>query len=512
MKKNTKYLILALVCVAVLGVAVAVLTLTGGEETDTASSAAASSASTVTLLDKTAEDLASVTITNESGSYTVKAHAETVVASASSEEDASSGEESEAEPEVEMVYEIDELSGLALDTSAVSSVARAGYSLTAQRSIGTVDDLTDFGLVDPAVTVEVVYQDGSAFSYKVGGENSGYYYVMVDGSDEVYLASVSSGIFNSCYTLADLTLLDLEIGEDTSSAASIAQSVGTYSDAAIIDTLHLSGAAFEREVTLEYDATIGYLMTEPRQADANSTKAADIALALTSLAADSLVLPHPEEADLAEYGLAEPDAVCAFTSNGEDYVLTVSAADNDGNRYITRSGIDAIFQIANDKVTAWADADPFYLQSTLTLLPNIVDVRTMTLNMNGKEYVFTIDRTVDEEESTEDQTAYTYSVSNADGLVLDYEESFKHFYLAFISITVSEDTWDMPTGTPDFSCTYTYQDEEGSDTIEYYKVSDRRYAIVENGQLMGLALSDTVNLAMQDLELLNAGEEVPDPN
>ena len=57
-------------------------------------------------------------------------------------------------------------------------------------------------------------------------------------------------------------------------------------------------------------------------------------------------------------------------------------------------------------MTAWADADPFYLQSTLTLLPNIVDVRTMTFTMNGKEYQFTIDRAVDEEESTEDQTAY----------------------------------------------------------------------------------------------------------
>ena len=80
-------------------------------------------------------------------------------------------------------------------------------------------------------------------------------------------------------------------------------------------------------------------------------------------------------------------------------------------------------------------------------------------------------------------------------------ENFKHFYLAFISITVAEDTWEEPTGDPVLTCTYTYQDKEGSDTIEYYKVSDRRYAIVENGQLMGLALSDTVDLAMQDLEL-----------
>ena len=50
-------------------------------------------------------------------------------------------------------------------------------------------------------------------------------------------------------------------------------------------------------------------MTEPRRTDADSTKASNIAQALTSLSADSLVLPHPSEDDLAEYGLAEPDVV-----------------------------------------------------------------------------------------------------------------------------------------------------------------------------------------------------------
>ena len=69
---------------------------------------------------------------------------------------------------------------------------------------------------------------------------------------------------------------------------------------------------------------------------------------------------------------------------------------------------------------------------------------------------------------------------------------------------------DMPEGEPTLTCTYTYQDKPGSDTIEYYRVSDRRYAIVENGQLMGLALSDDVDLAMQDLELLYSGQDVPD--
>ena len=195
-----------------------------------------------------------------------------------------------------------------------------------------------------------------------------------------------------------------------------------------------------------------------------------------------------------------------FVSRGAGDTLE----DADGNRYLIYSGIDAVFQIANSKVTAWADADPFLLQSTLTLLPNIVDVHTMELTMNGETYSFTIDRTVNEEDSTEDNTVYDYTVTSGDGTALDYEENFKHFYLALISITVSEDTQDMPEGEPTLTCTYTYQDKPGSDTIEYYRVSDRRYAIVENGQLMGLALSDDVDLAMQDLELLYSGQDVPD--
>lgn len=511
MKKNAKYLIIAGAAVVVLGGAAAALALTGGGDAAEETSSAASSSTTVSLItDRTEEDLASVTVTNENGEIVVHAHVEEVVTSeASSEEDASS---EASEPETEVVYEVEGLEDLALNSSSVSTVAKAGYILTATKTIGQVDNLSDFGLADPALTVEAVYQDGSVFSYDVGIQNGSYYYVKTSESDDVYMASISSTLFGTVNDLADTALYELEIGEDTSSAASIAQTTGTYTDAAIFDRIHLYGSAFEREVVIEYDAQQGYLMKEPRSAATDSTRMSNITAALTSLSADSLAKAHPTEEDLETYGLAEPAAVCEFTSGGNEYVLTVSAADADGSRYIVYSGIDAVFQIANDSVTAWADVSPFYLQSVLTLLPNIVDVHTMTLNYGGEEYVFTIDRAVDEENSTEDNTAYTYTVKNADGLELDYEENFKHFYLAFISITVSEDTWEMPEGEPDLSCTYTYHEGDETDTIEYYKVSDRRYAIVQNGQLMGLALSDLVNTATSDLVLLNNGEEVPDPN
>ena len=488
MKKNTKYLALALGCVVVLGGAVAALTLTGGSGEDTASSSAASTAETIPLIDKTEEDLASVTITYEQGSFTIHARTETTV------ESVASGSSEAPEETTQVVYSVDELDGLTLDDSAVEGIAGDAYSLNAQKDIGVVEDLSEFGLDPAAATVSATFQDAT--------------------SDNVYLAYLDDGILGSVNDLADTAIYELEVAQDDSEAASNAAMAGVSSEYAIINELHLSGTAFEQEVTMYYEEGTGYMLSEPRQATADSTKASDIATALTSLSADSLVKYHPTEEDLQEYGLAEPAVVCEFTANGqpETHTISVSAVDGDGNRYLMYGGIDAVWLVSNDTVTAWADADPFYLQSTLNLMPNIVTVETMTLTLDGQEYKFTLQRQVDEEASTEDSTEYIYTVTNADGLELDYEENFKHFYLTFISILTAEDYDQMPTGEPYLTCTYTYFDEEGSDTIEFYKVSDRRYATVENGDLKGLALSDTVDLAAQNLQLLNSGEEVPDPN
>ena len=187
MKKNTKYLIASLACVAVLGAAALALVLTGGSEgEDTASSA---SDETITLLDKTQQDLESVTVTNEEGTITVLAHEETVESSsdaASSDASDASGTESESEPETEIVYEVEELEGLPFNTSDVDAIARAGYLVAANRSIGTVDDPEEFGLTDPTLTVEATFRDGSTFSYIVGVENNGAYYIQPEGSEEVY--------------------------------------------------------------------------------------------------------------------------------------------------------------------------------------------------------------------------------------------------------------------------------------------------------------------------------------
>ena len=84
MKKNVRYLVVVLVCIAVLVGAVLVLALTGGEE-EAASSSAGSTSSTAVeaLIDRPDTELKTMEVTNEEGGYII--HAEPEAASSGTE-------------------------------------------------------------------------------------------------------------------------------------------------------------------------------------------------------------------------------------------------------------------------------------------------------------------------------------------------------------------------------------------------------------------------------------------
>ena len=66
--------------------------------------------------------------------------------------------------------------------------------------------------------MEATFRDGSTFSYIVGVENNGAYYIQPEGSEEVYMGAVSSALFKSAYDLADTSLYQLETETDDSAA------------------------------------------------------------------------------------------------------------------------------------------------------------------------------------------------------------------------------------------------------------------------------------------------------
>lgn len=94
-----------------------------------------------------------------------------------------------------------------LDQSIVSSMASAISSIGIKNHIDTGDP-SEYGLEEPAYTIEVAYENGDAHKYRIGDYNSfggGAYYFMMDGS----MYTISGGLSSYFdYTLDDLLVLE----------------------------------------------------------------------------------------------------------------------------------------------------------------------------------------------------------------------------------------------------------------------------------------------------------------
>ncbi len=496
MKKNTRNLLLVLGLVVILGAAVLVLALTGGQEEGESSSA--SSTELISLISEEEKNLSSVKVTNENGSYIIKITEQEKESSSSSEESDSS---SEAEPEMEYIYSIDGVDETVADTDRMESAAAVGLSLNATRNLGKQEKLDDFGLAEPVSTVEVTYRDGSTKTVYIGGSvagGSGGYYVMVEGDDNVYTASCNDGLFQGSGYYVKTTMFTLQADETTG----------------LIYATHLklSGTEMPEPIEIEGDDSYVYHLVSPKKAEADSEEVQAIIDGLASISATNVASPDVSEESLKKYGLDEPAGVIEFTVKDQgSYKLSVSAKNEDGTRYALLDGTKAIFIINDSDVSTWLGRTVLSLQSTLNLMPMIQNIKTMTLTVDGKEYAFRLEREEDPESSTEDSKAYTYKVFNKDGKELDYEENFKHFYRSFITNYIIEDYREMPEGDPYVTCTYTYFDSDETNSIAFYKVSDRRYCVVEDGDnVKGLIDPTYLERAVEYLELLNNGEEVPE--
>ncbi len=499
MKKNTRNLLLVLGLVVILGAAVLILTLTGGQEGEGSSSSTAST-ELISLISKEEKDLSSVKVTNENGSYTIKVTEQEKESSSSSDESSETAS-SEAEPEMEYIYSIDGVDESVANTDRMETAAAVGLSLNATRNLGEQENLDEFGLTEPASTVEATYRDGSTKKIYIGGSvagGSGGYYVMVEGDGNVYTASCNDGLFQGSGYYVKTTMFTLEADETTG----------------LIYATHikLSGTEMPEPIEIEGDDSYVYHLVSPKKAEADSEEVQAIMDGLSSISATNVASPDTSEESLKKYGLDEPAGVIEFTVKEQgSFKLSVSAKNEDGTRYALLDGTKAIFIINDSDVSAWLGRTVLSLQSTLNLMPMIQDIKTMTLTVDGKEYSFRLEREEDPESSTEDKTAYTYKVFNKDNKELDYEENFKHFYRSFITNYIIEDYRDMPEGDPYVTCTYTYFDSDETNSIAFYKVSDRRYCVVEDGDnVKGLIDPTYLERAVEYLELLNNGEEVPE--
>lgn len=500
MKKNVRYLIIVLVCIAVLAGAVLVLALTGGEG-GSASSAAGGASSTAVeaLLDHVDTEFKTMEVINDEGGYTIHAEPETPSSGAESSSSASS--------KVNMVYTVDGLKADYTNRSLVTAAVNDVLSLRPSRDLGEIEDLSQYGLDKPAAKVKATYADGSTFSYWVGAESAGTdgaRYICKEGTNTVYVATLGDFLYGSNVQFVRNDVLNITSKDETASSGENLESSIKFTK------ISLSGTNYQEPIELVSDdngATIK--MLKPRTANTNETETDTLKAALTTLTAYGAVAVEPTQEDLKKYGLSEPAARVEFTAEGDGYAMIASNADSEGYCYLMLDGRDVVYKVLESRISAWLSADAFKLQSRLTYQPLITTLKSMEVSVNGKGNTFTFSRTKNEEKSTEDQVAYDYKVAGPDGKELNYE-NFRNFYKSFIVLSLIENTTDMPEGDPEITATYRYFDKSDVDVVEFYKASDRRYTVVVNGQVLGNTVSSGMATALNNMELLIQGKEVQD--
>lgn len=490
MKKSVKYLLIILAVVLVLGAAVLTLVLTDPNRNAEEESSVVSE-NTISLISKEAAEVASMEVSfrgDQEGSYTL-------LPKEASEEDA------------EQTFTIAGLEGLTLKESALESVASFGHSLTATKDLGTVDGLAEYGLEEPQISVKVTFTDGSTFSYEVGDETpNGGYYVKTADSDNLYVSSLGANLLKKKLQLVDTTILSITAPESEESAASGTEATNVF------NSLKLSGANFAEPIEISYkpDSTLmtTFRIVKPREIGCDDEKISTITASLEALSADDVAAVYPDDALLEDYGLAEPLSKLEFTANDTETHTLITGNRTDAGTYVMVDDVPVVYLVANATVSEWADASLYDLRVSFLILPYIDDVEQVKIETADTTHSFTLTRTVDEENSTEEDISYNLTVKGTAGQDLTID-TFKKFYQVVIGVQLFGTTEEEPAGKPYLTLTYGYYDTDQTDVVEFYesKESDRTYIAVVNGQVDG-----TVKMTTLDSLLSNAKDMENDVN
>ena len=490
-RKRWPIAVASLLAVAILvSSTVAIIKLIPEKEDDVSSSAFED----ITVLDMNSDDLSSVTVKNENGTY--KLYSEVTVEEAD--------EEGEEATETVNWY----LDGYAKDvvsTYSVSTTASDAVSITASREI-TQKTAEECGLSAPVIKADIVPRDGEAFSVLVGADspdNSGCY-VKLSNSDKIYLAdtSVKTNLtFNELNFANTDALPALTLGDDGSSYKS---DDGTLSS---FDSITVSGTNFPDKIVVEMNdhellSTYAvYKITAPASRLANSDNIANVFnLFANGVSVTGAYSYDVSASALAKFGLDKPDFEVTMKAGSASQTFKFKLQE-DGNYAAVTNGSKLIKTVSASSL-AFIDYKETDFYWGFVALNSIDDLKGFVYTGPSGTYNFTI--AANEDEDAEDSYIITH---NGESVVCSI---FQDFYQMCISLTACDYKTENVKGDATFKLEFIFKDDKGgkSNVIEFVKSSETRYEYFYDGKAMGRVTSSDLNRIEKAISKVLNGEEI----
>lgn len=406
-----------------------------------------------------------------------------------------------------VTYTLDGYQDVPMENSIIGTLAHNANGLTSEAIIEeNCTDLAKFGLAEPEITVDIVYETGTEYRMLIGNNapSGDVTYVMIDGVDTVYTVR-NSALAN--YSKTTMDLVDTTILE-------------TPEVTPTVKKLTVSRENMEKDLVLEYDITSeddtngggtssAHVMTSPTSAYLTIERATDIISGMFGLSGDSIYAVHCTESDIAEAGLKEP--FCTVTmecDDGSSYVLLLSEpfVDGDGKScYGMLEGGNVIFTI-DSETAKWVTVEPVDVASRIFIATYVWDIPELSVTCGGEEYDFKVTRNTPED--SEDSLGSEDFSTTLNGEEFNTER-FRKFYSFLVKANAESFALDeeIPAGEP--MAVLEYKDSYRGETMKYefYEKSSMQALVVADGESKFNISKSYVETLIENAENLKSDTE-----
>ncbi len=505
MNKKVKTLIAAIIVVVLLGAALAAVLLLQGSESggDTSSdTSSVESDTSITLVEQKQEDVKNIHVENQKGSYDV----------------ALVGDEQ---------WEIAQLKGFEQNANTYSAVTNAAAEISASKILlETQENLKEYGLEQPKAVVTITYKDGTTFQMNLGDDSpEGGVYMTVAGKDPVYIYSGDASYFAfTPYDYLDTTIVE---AIDTTTSDSSGSTSSGSTEELIVDRFEIQRPDLDKPIVLvknEEDAEESnsvtystYQMTSPVKIMAADEKLGTNITGFFGLSASSVEVLKPTAAQKKERGFSNPTAIIKVNYDSKSYVLRIGNAitceetDDPKNLEsghthsivgynVMLDGKNLIYNVSPSSLP-WLELEANDITSPFVVLPNILDVKRVTIAFDGKTYVFDVSN-----EKDEDDVSVVTAKYNGKTLTEDY---FKSYYQLLLSLTQSGINTKSVSGSPILTLQYEYTDSaRKTDKLEFFDNGEGAVIIRHNGEANFLTKYSLISRIKQNTALIIQNKEI----
>lgn len=492
MSKKKKAIIIGAVVVLLL-VGAMLLLLLLPESGGTGDTESLASSEEVKLVSATASELVEMTVTNPSGGYTI-------------------------EKKADGTWGVPEFEGLPETVAAFTDVRSVAATVAALKVVAEdPDNLAQYGLISPEVTVETDFGEGRGYKLLLGGSDpdGNYCYGKLEGENTVYAFSQTVKRY--------FTLSKYEFLESMVIAQYFNQSESTSPD---LSYVKIERPDLNKPIILEppteassLNSSDPIVMTSPVEGILNLDTYQDEFYTLFGLAADKIVSVRPTADELAEYGFDAPSSTLTmiYGADGVDKtvkVMTGKGLDADGkviedgktpaSYYVMAEGSELVYVVSASSLN-WVDIQPKNLMSTLLLLPYIADVDAADITIDGKMHVLDISAwDVPVEDGSENMMKeYAFTL---DDEAVDSTQA-KRLYQLLLTSYIQDINETEVTKEPDLTITFRMLDGV-QNTLDFYILEDMTTIIGLNGNQAYVGRAGYVEKLRKELNNLMEGKAV----